>query len=1513
MNLDIIISGSRFGKEREIIIQILRQYTQANVYDCNDYATDIIRESKQAEINAFIRHCDWYVLVASTNTYGQYTFEEWNIITSCIKQKSREQMVTIIRCDNVAQSTKEQQIQDNGKYPFTSFEAKLVEQGISPHNFYVTYTYDKDFKSLQQAITKELDIVVNKNLVLRKYTTPLRCVTAKHVFTNQYRTEKSNGFVENMYLRRNTLDDVLEHNNSFAFIIGAPASGKTRAMYEFLKQRAQIKPEARMLAVNSRNLEETVNCLENYQRWHHTLINGDTQDLSDYYFVCDQVNDMLYTETNIGLFARLYRIAVEQFNAHLLCTSLTESYRDLTEHPKWKEAFTFTSYSEIAIRKLQDEPVEFVSKLERLMTDDDYPSTRSPKREVIGDYIKGLVDYNESIMNAVNNYSKKRKNIIEHFIKAYHTIRIFRRGNIIPLGLLVKVLEQITGIQFNTASVNELLDFFKENNILSVYSTEFDPELPNISDNLFEYDNELLHMRYPACFLIRIDNDYIWNILYEQYAYDREKTEDMEKCMSYYCQAFLQDAPITTLRRIIARSPSVILSMFYGAHPDNVRSFVMAKLKRLCQDDNLWAHNSNDLCLLIAHVLHRSQNLEEFQNDFRMVSTWTKNRFNLTEETVAELMGFTQHRSSVIQKQLKEFLFSNGWDFSSHTGISFYYHSRMIQYLTSFEEVKTYMEEKVLIPIVLEGQYGDEGLIDNNRQTLLRSLLCFCKDTIQLSCILRWAQQLQVKINRDIIYLLNKLIKDSTKLQYPQENALALQILSDFFNHIHINDIGQDLLYYYLIDMACCFQNALTFYQQGENFLVQNPGLNKRAISTMLNRSRPDEFSLIYRYFFNEGKLCKKLPQVSRNLLLKQMNFSDSIALLDLLFNQADEDSTPDVNTLISLLTGLKLDDYAYQNLLQMLCHPRLQGIHYNESVICMMLQYCNGEPQEAYIIEQFIKPNHCQYLVKKYGKAKNKEQLKQEVENYWNSLAYDERIVTARIKNTFNRKFFNIKEYTFTTMNNLLQQKKAIDSSLFNNMLRKLFYLYENNCGKPTIDRHQFDKFRREILSFLEQKTNVIDISTGITRKRIDLLIKDEYFYANFYRIFPEKAIRKDDSKYYVIHDEVMKIPRPFINSRLFSNILQGIIVLLNKDVLRDIEQWFIKNIPDFQWDFYSYRIAKKRLGKNFTTQMEIDSTPATYNENEEFDGRNQIEKNTIDYYKNQQDPQWKFLVVYYAKIRKLKALKGITKNNWIPPITLKEMEIEQIKQVKNAFPDSYPNIGLLHQLFKSRTIPSYLSLQIIEDIFLKAGFPITSSLWKSILEGIKYRIRYNKEEENVYKEITHLKSKYSNLIFEDTTTLVYQLSIFRKDKKSQQKLFKQIKSSAYFLSVLDYSELIRLPNLYTNNFNQYINNMTQYRKLYKIIYHELHITDTFHHFIVRCVNMYSKVKDTIGNEQKMEIIHSLQNITDDTNKKHTTPHSSWLAKTLNMGNNKEAYLNMLKDLKTLDTSSQDFEKLIY
>lgn len=1507
MELDIIISGSRFGKERDIIIETLRQYTQANVYDCNEYPTDIIREGKQGEIDSFIRRCDWYILVASTDTYGRFTFEEWETITDCMKQKSREQMVTIIRCENVSQSVKEQKICDKGKYTFDDFEKRLTSQGFSPKNFYATYKYDKDFRSLRETISKELDNAINKNLVLRKYSTPLYRMTAKQVFANQYRTEASNGFVEDMYLRRSTLDDELEYNNNFAIVTGAPASGKTRAVYEYLKRRAQAEPEARMLAIDNRNLAETVQSLESYQKWHHTLIDGKTQDLSGYYFVCDQVNDMLYTETNIGLFAKLHKIAVEQFNAHLLCTALTESYRLMTTQPQWEQEFKAYQYTEIAIRKLQEEPSEFVMELKELMTDDDSPSASQRKKEVIGDYIKGLVDYNESIKNAVNEYSKQHNGIIEDFVKAYHTIRIFRRGNTIPFGLVVTVLEQIAGKTFDTEYFNELRAFFSRYNILSIYSTKTISKLPHISNELFEYDNEWLRMRYPANFLIRIDNDYIWNILYEQYAYNVDKPDDMDMCMWAYSEAFLKEAPLSTLRRIIARSPSVVLSLVYDAHPDNVRRFVMEKLEDVCKDENLWENHTRELCLLIAHVLHRSKNMEEFKNDFDVIMQWTAGRFLLTEDVVAELMGIGVQRSFIIKKQVKDFLVSKGWEFNTHIGTSLYYHSRMIQYLQSFVEVKAYMETNVLQPKVYENQHDEPDLVEINKQSMLRSLLVFCQNKDQLASVLEWSMQMKVRINRDMIYRLCEVVKKTPQLQYPQENALVLDTLHNFFSRVSITDVSNELLYYYLTDMAGCFQNALVWYLKGEKLLQRIPALQKRAISSMLNRSRPDEFCLIYRYFFKDGKLIKKLPQVSRNLLIKRMNFSDGIALMEQLFNRLDADSIPDVNTLISLLTGLDVNKYAYQSLLQMLSHPLLQGIHYNESLICMMLQYCDGETQEDYIIKHFIKPDRYQYLKTKYGQTKNETQLKQEVENYWYNLTLDPRIATTRVRNRYNRDFDKIETYVLKTINHMLSQNKAIDSSLLNNTFSKLIYLYEH----AYISKEKFQAYRKQLSDYLEQKISIQDNADGTFRKRIDLLIKDEFFYSSYYRLFPESAVSISATEKYILNEEVMQIPRAFINVKLFSNILQGIIVLMDEKVLKDIEQWLINNINGFRWDSYSYEKAKKWYGAQFSTQTEINTFPllpdSRTDDSCEAEEDDENENNIKIRYQKNQDPKWHFLAEYYARCPRYNAKKSPYTKHKGDNKELGEKEMHKIMKVKEELVDSYPNIGLLHRLFKTCTIPSHLALQMVEIIFLKSNLAITSSLWKSVLENIKYRIRYYDKNKNVYHEIARLKAIYGNLIFEDTTTLIYQLNIFQADKKQQKEYFKQIKKSAYFLSEVDYSELIKLPGLYKEDFNQYIDNMTQYRRLLQAIYPHPRTTDTYSHFIVKCVNNYSQIKDKIGKEQKQEIIHTLQEIIKDNNQ---TASNNWLGQILCKGTNKNDYLNMLTDLQ--ETCGMPTEKFV-
>lgn len=208
------------------------------------------------------------------------------------------------------------------------------------------------------------------------------------------------------------------------------------------------------------------------------------------------------------------------------------------------------------------------------------------------------------------------------------------------------------------------------------------------------------------------------------------------------------------------------------------------------------------------------------------------------------------------QKQVKDFLVSKGWEFNTHIGTSLYYHSRMIQYLQSFVEVKAYMETNVLQPKVYENQHDEPDLVEINKQSMLRSLLVFCQ--IKTNWPLFWNGACnEVRINRDMIYRLCEVVKKTPQLQYPQENTLVLDTLHDFFSRVSITDVSNELLYYYLTDMAGCFQNALVWYLKGEKLLERIPALQKRAISSMLNRSRSDEFCLIYRYFFKDGKLIK--------------------------------------------------------------------------------------------------------------------------------------------------------------------------------------------------------------------------------------------------------------------------------------------------------------------------------------------------------------------------------------------------------------------------------------------------------------------------------------------------------------------------------------------------------------------------------------------------------------------------------------------------------------------------------
>ena len=129
--IKVVISGSRKSRERDIISECFKHYFKEDVscYDCNEHITNVSEVEKQEEINQRIRECDWYVLVANTVRYGQYTKMEWDTVVNSLKGSNREIIISVVKCTNPERSSQVQNIQDSGPFTFDDFETSLEDHG----------------------------------------------------------------------------------------------------------------------------------------------------------------------------------------------------------------------------------------------------------------------------------------------------------------------------------------------------------------------------------------------------------------------------------------------------------------------------------------------------------------------------------------------------------------------------------------------------------------------------------------------------------------------------------------------------------------------------------------------------------------------------------------------------------------------------------------------------------------------------------------------------------------------------------------------------------------------------------------------------------------------------------------------------------------------------------------------------------------------------------------------------------------------------------------------------------------------------------------------------------------------------------------------------------------------------------------------------------------------------------------------------------------------------------------
>ena len=1444
--IKVIISGSRFSRERDVIRNAFESFdcdAHIDLYDCNEHVTAMSEDGKQAEINERVRNCDWYILIANTTHYGKYTMMEWETMLDSLASKSHEQLVTVLRCVNPDESAKAQSIVQQGEYQFEDFDKVCKDRGFG-EQFYLDYTYDATFSSLEEVITREVNNALCKNMILRQYSKPLQCICPQDVYANPYRVNPANGYDDDFYLPRNSVDGELERAGGFVIVTGAPASGKTRAVYEFLRKKGRQEATAgdevsRFITVSYSNLLVLDDALDKFMRWSQSMPDASSIHLSNYYFVVDQLVDVMCEPTMISTFNRFCSRLVDEFGAKVIATSLVEPYTNLIE-----DRMLLVDLTRIHIPKIEEETdASFLAALSNLNGDEG----DGVSRQVIGDYIPGLRNYNDTVLRALRESDLTPE--ISAFVKAFNIISIFRKSTTKPLGLVLMVAENILRRQFDDELLNErLLVFFATNSILHIHSIRPGRRssgfvMPDIDRNAtYTYDGEELNMLIPPHCVIHIDNDYVWQFLCsETYALDPACGADMNMAMQVYCKAFFKSVPLATLRRIIARSPSVNMALRYRAGDNSPKAFVFDKIADLYESSVKF--DQEEMNSLIAHLLHRSSTFEELKEDYEYAVSMTNGRFCLSEVVVAEILGFATRKSTKVLDALKAFLVEKGWDFTARY-TSLYYHRRALQFMESFCDVERYMEENVLLPEVLKQVVDDPELHEINKKEVIKAVLRKSWHTSHVEKVLAWAERMETDLDKGFLKILSHGIA-GTPMSKKSVNRKLLTYLCDYFEQKPMA-VHSDLVCFYIMKIAVCFDNALMVYKRYEANLESNKGMKARCISVMLDCTESYEFAYVYRFFFKDGKLKYHMPQISRNRFLSKLDFNTAMLAYNLLFDSSDADSTPDVYTLIALLSinveylkhsrvkdnrehrkadkKNELSDLVYQNLLQVLHHPYTRKIGRIDAAVTQIMQCCLTKVQEDYVVETYIKPFYIEYDKACTHNRFVEQEYASRADRFWDNIILKPEVAVSQIRRQSFDDLQAVHEYVVRILDKMFgfAQQRLVEPDVLNVYMNKLVSLY---MVKPLED---ILRYRKMLMDYLE--TELPNASNGVSR--MDFIIKDEFFYSAYYRLFPEQLVTMINGVYTVDMEVLHDIPQDYVDNKFLSKLVSGVTVIMPEDALTGLLSWIKVNREYFKIHVSLYRTIKRKY-PDFDA---VDVSNILQPDELKVDDYDQP---TVENDESEDDQGKEGLWDFFNSF----VLKYSRAGRYDKDASVRDFEavLDKLEDVKKQYPDLVPHYHFQHLLFKKNLISTGQAIDFLAIVFLSRGLSVSPTLWKSVLETIIANIKKSNDfriKEQVSKWLDDLIEDYPHMILNDMTTRIYLLNIYVGDRK--KKYFETIDYKNNFLTVLELSQLLRHHDLFVNNLTDYVSLMQRYHRLNHALRGGYIKTETYGHFLVGCINIY-------------------------------------------------------------------------
>lgn len=922
-------------------------------------------------------------------------------------------------------------------------------------------------------------------------------IKAREIYFDPERASSINGFVENKYFPRKSVDgrikSAIDEKLKFIILNGAPGSGKTRALYQLLAKPTQwaldnhkeyalgCLSNEKVIVVNNENVQQVYEFLKSEEEYDFSI-----EPSYEYYLVCDQLKNVFDNRLTNDDIYKFFDIVSRTKHIRMIATTIPSAFEKLCE--RWNG---YTS------KPLKDDSLTKVIKIPQISSDKEEETIRNwmrnefnvnPAAETIGDFIPQLNDYKQ---NVVKRLYEKVEDLpyLRYFLSAIQITETFRYDTALFLPVLFM---QKNTENFDKHETVRAINYLIENNVIWVRKKSNDGQsqviIHNLQDDVFKldkdiddeenyiFDNETFDDTTLSTAYTYDINEIIWdeieledsnreNMYKATLLINFNKEGNVVRAAKMFYRAFKS---ISSLRRILPRIPQTDC---YDAASKNIWKFVYKELR----SKEMSSHDDEieEFLTTAGILIGRSQEPGQIDEVIRIIE---EKNLRINYGIIGELysvglrLGIMDYVAWKVAEIREEYELYGDSLFSLERKIDFDD--------LSFDDALKAISDNDFLKLNNATNENKDKFEILGIERLINSLAKRGDTIEQWNEIFKLHRLLRINIRRSVIRRYFSVVAVQEKRQRQEKNTLSSKdllfgclgsLLKDFDDIIIDDDKGS--CFFYAIANSCNFRQAHSIYQL---YVGTFKNHNHRLISMVLHTVLDHEYQKALLFMKEIEDKGYKINDICYNNLIKSApNMGEAMDVIPYIKNIQDHTLANILSVLKSKrqvedensITGYKQDPKVFFYAYSVVMREEFAEVRKSPYVIGLLYELATTPKHERFIREKILDGLD--------------ERKKCEIIDYSTS------VTSIRLLKNY-RNLNEIWDIFNKCRDHYEEDNLFIKSELYSTMIRKLLFLSETD-GQLEADRKELAKK---------------------IKMDYDRIIRDEYFKPAFYRLVPENKV---------------------------------------------------------------------------------------------------------------------------------------------------------------------------------------------------------------------------------------------------------------------------------------------------------------------------------------------------------------------------------------------------------------------